>query len=365
MKINRMSEGVIFSVCILSVMMMPCAAGYRDAKTGIAFPDSLGGIPYNDIDVYDRPGYGYSVSYKDGEKLTVNIYVYKGIYTTVDQTIPEGHETPETREEMNGIIDGLRQAVDAGVYADMKPGKRTVYPAKGPIQFWRQPATMRIPRSKHPGDTFFTESFLTACARHFIKVRMTWAEPDYPAGKPDIETFIDDLIRVLDGRDPVAHSPIRRSLLAAMGRFKADPLSDPGRRAAEEILIYAIEAEDVIITVVDELMPWLDDESFEYGDLLFIAYVTGNIEPQFRSGIMQDHPYEGMLQVLNTYDRIRQAKPFPKIKQIETWRTMRNKGMMKTEIERIFTNTKSSPEDNSKTEKQSQSEKESQSEKTK
>ena len=66
-------------------------------------------------------------------------------------------------------------------------------------------------------------------------------------------------------------------------------------------------------------LPWVleDKEEYQHGPTLMGAFIAGNTKPQIQKKVAEDHPYEGVVQVIATYQQLRKAEKarrFPPLK---------------------------------------------------
>jgi hypothetical protein len=93
-------------------------------------------------------------------------------------------------------------------------------------------------------------------------------------------------------------------------------------RAANTILRYAVDSEDVVVDLGAESVPWCDvrkglSERSNAGQrgLLLAAYVAGSVKAQLQSGKQDPNPFPGWVAMLRVYRavKIREGVEIPEI----------------------------------------------------
>src|SRR5690242_16064615 len=105
-------------------------------------------------------------------------------------------------------------------------------------------------------------------------------------------------------------APTRSEAQRAMTVFFSNPGSFEARSAGQVILKYAEASKDHEVYIDPEYMPWINDPRLPSGsNVLFIAFIAGNLQEQFRKGTSQPEAYAGVQAVLRVYQRIREKVP--------------------------------------------------------
>jgi len=109
--------------------------------------------------------------------------------------------------------------------------------------------------------------------------------------------------------------------LKAIGIFEANPLGEDAEGALSIIVNYAKLSDEVYVLVEPRTTPWLteDDKKHKHAHTLVGALIAGNMKPQLETGIRQDRPYDGALQVIDTYQQLRELGESERIPCIEVW----------------------------------------------
>ena len=82
-------------------------------------------------------------------------------------------------------------------------------------------------------------------------------------------------------------------------------------------------------------LPWVleDKKEYQHGPTLMGAFIAGNTKPQIQKKVAEDHPYEGGVQVIATYQQLRKAGESKEIPATEKWIGMQKKGTFKKYVQ--------------------------------
>lgn len=123
--------------------------------------------------------------------------------------------------------------------------------------------------------------------------------------------------------------PSRSEAQRAMTVFFSNPGSFEARSAGQVILKYAESSKDHEVYIDPEYMPWINDPRLPSGsNVLFIAFIAGNLQEQFRKGSSQPEAYAGVQAVLRVYQRIREKVPAFQISKVDKFLAMERKGTL-------------------------------------
>jgi hypothetical protein len=134
-------------------------------------------------------------------------------------------------------------------------------------------------------------------------------------------------------------APTKEQVTKAIADFTKSPISPEGIEASEVIAKYAKDSPDCWLNLTQPILAFTasddtdPDPLQQYRRLLFVAFLAGNIEPQVAKGIVKDHSYEGVLQVIKTYDQLRAQNPKLEIKLIEDFRAKEKTAQLKQWVE--------------------------------
>ncbi|PTY04452.1 hypothetical protein DB346_03180 [Verrucomicrobia bacterium LW23] len=133
-------------------------------------------------------------------------------------------------------------------------------------------------------------------------------------------------------------APTKEQVVKAMTDFTKDPLSPEAIEATEIIARYAKDSPDCWLNLVEPILEFGrnqgdNDPLAQFRRLLFVAFLAGNIKPQVDKGVVKDHSYEGVLQVIQTYDQLKALNPKMNIDAIEKFRAMEKGGQLKQWVE--------------------------------
>jgi hypothetical protein len=103
----------------------------------------------------------------------------------------------------------------------------------------------------------------------------------------------------------------REKLLAAIQQYKADPLGEEGQKLGAALALYSEKSHDISITIDAKCCPFVKDrdKDKDLGANLLTAYVVGNMEPQVQKSVKANHAYEGVLLMLEVYEKHLAANP--------------------------------------------------------
>jgi hypothetical protein len=85
---------------------------YRDADTGILFPETIGSFYYENNHVYDTPEQGYSLRYRGLVGAAADIYVYDFGF----EDIPDGIDSDIIQYSFEEAVSSISAKVDTGDY---------------------------------------------------------------------------------------------------------------------------------------------------------------------------------------------------------------------------------------------------------
>ena len=306
-------------------------AGFTDKKMGLVFPDELAGLKYQSVDDSGIEESGYMVHYKTGANYKATLYVYNNGNYDID----DGYAGGAVFTELLSVRDGIKMAQDAGYYSHVKYGTGDVYPADGNIRFQRLPMTMKFPTSEHPDMMQSSITYLTAVSGRFIKVRITYPKDQYPDGAKTGEKIVDELITILQKRNPLATSPLKDHILGVIKTLRENATSEKGRQAAGELITFSEQSDAVLVTIDGRLMPWMSNKSYKNGEILLIGFIAGNVEAQLKTGTVGDKGYEGVEFMLELYEKHKAQGFFQPLKTLDDWTVMKNKGTLRAHLESL------------------------------
>lgn len=114
-----------------------------------------------------------------------------------------------------------------------------------------------------------------------------------------------------------------------MNVFFANPGSFEAREAGRVILKFAETSPNHEVYLDPEYMPWINDRSLPSGaNVLFIAFIAGNLQEQFRKGTGKPEAYAGVQAVLRVYQQVRASVPTFQISKVDKFLAMERKGTL-------------------------------------
>ena len=90
-----------------------------------------------------------------------------------------------------------------------------------------------------------------------------------------------------------------------------------------------------LVTLGHEVCPWMQ-EACPQRVILLVAYIAGNIEPQIKKKVCQDHAYSGALETLKVYEKLRAEEKIQRIEVLEQWETLETAGKLESFMERVL-----------------------------
>lgn len=302
---------------------------HKDPEIGVVFPRKLGGLTFEKVATYEDPGAGYSLRYEGAGLMKVDVYVY----TKALDEIPSGYDTDLVKAESQEIVRVLEIMQKRGAYTDLKHLDHGMVPGTVKIGYVWDQFEYRQLKDEAGGTPRISESFVTAYAGRLFKVRLTYLKSELKAGRKVSLALVSDLARVIETAKAAPSCPSEDEVLKAIGVFRADPVGEGAADAARLIFRFAEKAETVTVVVSGEVCPWILDKGCKYGELLFVAYVAGNIEPQLKAGRKGDQAYEGALQTICTYKQLRALADSKEIPSVEKWVALQKSGELRAVIE--------------------------------
>ncbi|MFC1766147.1 hypothetical protein ACFL6U_29245 [Planctomycetota bacterium] len=303
---------------------------FSDEGLGITFPTILGGLAYRDMQDYGDPALGYSLRYQSSfTPIKADVYVYdRGIIG-----IPTGYDNEAVLTEGDITKAELTLLEMEGEYSQVKHIKRDVFPAEGDIQFsWDR---FEFVSQRHPKawGHCVSECYVTGLGGRFVKLRLTYQKEIYLMGEAYAQQVVTGLREVLKtSRFP--HRPASpKDILQAIAQFRKDPLAMETEVATRQIIGYVQESDAVLVSMGPECCPWFADKSCRQPYVLLTAYVAGNMEPQLKEGVVEDHAYAGVLQVIETYKQLRQQEQLDTVPSIDQWIDLEQVGKLETFLE--------------------------------
>lgn len=136
----------------------------------------------------------------------------------------------------------------------------------------------------------------------------------------DMKRFMKD--GELKPERPVA-VPNKDEAITAVESLTTHPTGKDAKAHAATIMAFAEGSPDVTVALNVEYLPWISQENeLVNGELLLGAIVGGNILPQLKKGVKQDHTKEGLVAMLKTYAVLRKHDAVVQIKQLDEWGAM-------------------------------------------
>ena len=124
--------------------------------------------------------------------------------------------------------------------------------------------------------------------------------------------------------------------LKAISIFKEDPLSQKADRALSYVFIFADKSPDVLVGVKVDYFPWNEEVTpSKVKNKLLGAYIAGNVEFQLQHNVNADHPYQGVLLMLDTYIKMKTAGEVEPMPGLEEWLKLKADKKLESKILKI------------------------------
>jgi hypothetical protein len=135
-----------------------------------------------------------------------------------------------------------------------------------------------------------------------------------------------------------AQSVSKAEVLAAIAVLEKSVLSPEAGAAAATVTRFGEESEEVMITLGQETLPWVQGTSGPDAStraLLMAVYFAGNIKSQLAKHRPEDDPYSGWLAVIKAYQEIRSKRPRLQIPEIEELIAKEKAGTLKKDADAL------------------------------
>jgi len=103
-----------------------------------------------------------------------------------------------------------------------------------------------------------------------------------------------------------------------------------------------LSAPDVLIVFAPRYLPFIldetlqdDEKKLESAAILMAAYVAGSCLPQLRTKETRNFAYEGILQMLETYQMLRIGEHIEQFPSLDEWIKLKAAGKLKAHVEQM------------------------------
>ena len=137
----------------------------------------------------------------------------------------------------------------------------------------------------------------------------------------------------------VAHAPAadvgvpisKEDVRTAIRIFRQAPATPRGRAAGKVVQSFAEKNDSIIIFITPKVVPFLTNVKIPHEDaaLLLDAFIVGNIDSQLLRNEKKDHPYDGVLEIIETYRRMQKRDPSVRIAEVEKFIELEKRGELK------------------------------------
>ncbi len=161
------------------------------------FSRIMAGLEFQTRHDYDEPGLGYSLRYENDEEFKADIYIYDMGHSH----LPDGIESPEIKEAMASVVEGMEGMVKQGRYADLKElasGTRRSTPGGIPFLYSRHSYRQVGEAAEGYDGVRLSETYLTIRKGKFVKVRITTKAEKAVGMELEISRFINQMAVALE-----------------------------------------------------------------------------------------------------------------------------------------------------------------------
>ena len=133
---------------------------------------------------------------------------------------------------------------------------------------------------------------------------------------------------------PAGPLPGKDEVRKAIDDFLQKPEAGPQARM---IMRFAEESEDVLIAPFQEMFGgWVKrPPKYPQADVLFTAWVAGNVREQLDKNVNRDEGYAGWQALFKVYDQLQKTDKDLKIPEIEEMRQLDKDGKLKARVEEL------------------------------
>jgi hypothetical protein len=126
---------------------------------------------------------------------------------------------------------------------------------------------------------------------------------------------------------PISKEDVRNAIRI----FRQAPASPRGRAAGKFVQRFAEKNDSVVVYITDKVVPFLSNVKIPHEDLalLLSAFVVGNVDTQLLRNEKKDQPYDGVVEMIETYRRMRTRDPAVRIAEVEKFIEMEKRGELK------------------------------------
>jgi hypothetical protein len=125
----------------------------------------------------------------------------------------------------------------------------------------------------------------------------------------------------------------------AIKLFQEKPATPEGKDAGKQILIFAAQSKDVVVSLGNEEASWFGlekDKKDENAGRLMVAYVAGSVLSQLDSKKSTHDMYAGLQQVFRTYQQLQKQDKDFKRPELDKLIAMDKEGKLKKHVAEIL-----------------------------
>jgi hypothetical protein len=307
------------SCCAVGVI---AKAGYVDFKRYWAFPDKLGGVPFEKVEKYDRESFGYSVFYRDGDQLGATVTIYDMGHAD----IPDGCKGEGVETVLESVDRALTLRVKKGEIGNLKKRGRTVVPKNGRLQYASVMYQYADASITNGINLKLHAAYVTGWTGKYLKLEFAFGVEQRDRARSMADAMIGQLTQLVQkelDEDELA--------MAACSAFLLDPNGYGGRTAAGKIQGVVQSMGD--LNIYTHLFAWPEDHGKpRNADLLVMAYFAGMLEVVLPAGLENGGECEGFIAMLETYRKLRGQQQIEEIPDLEKWLAVEDKRVLFDEL---------------------------------
>lgn len=283
--------------------------------SGLRFPSELKGMDCVEGFAFAGENLGSMLRYVERElRIKADVYVYPCL-------LPHG--TPEEMkeaavEEARQVLEGIRQAAEAGVYTDVSEPEVSyqeldLYPDdKKKTCLLSIPMQMTIHQDKGAGAVdnrvhSFTAIFVYA--KHYVKIRCSFAaDKDDEKRVKAVQEFVTAV--QLCVQDPGMRAEMKQHIRT----YQADPLSAKARDVAGAVSVYADTTPLLVFGMPGEMVMLGESLQKEFPEApqdMMRAYMVGAVAEALQEPLPEELDLEqaATVQMVKVYELMRKQKP--------------------------------------------------------
>jgi hypothetical protein len=302
--------GVLAGIVMLQVAVADSA--HVDFDLGLIFPQQLGGMPCEKLEIYNTEELGYSMFYGKGVELSAEV----SVFNFGRSEIGDGPRADGVEMVFGGVEDEMKKAVENGQFEKFRKRGSLKVPAKSPLQFERrifQYSEFREVDGELKSVPRMNSVYVTGSHNHFIKVLFRFDAAQGQEAMSMADELVKQLVRML-----VIKKSNEELILAACDAVLYDPAGLSGMAAAQRVFAHTQEMGR--LNVYDSLFVWPQDSSKpENADLLLAAYFAGMIKVVISQDLETGGEFEAFEAMMAAYETMHSRGQIVAIPKLDEW----------------------------------------------